>query len=55
MQIKKFLKWRPKVKFENGVKIMLQEISKWKSAPLWTPSSIKKATKLWFGYMKDIK
>jgi len=54
-KIKKLLKWKPKVKFEIGVKIMLQEIFKWKNAPLWTPTSIKKATKLWFDHMKDIK
>ena len=53
-KIRKLLKWKPKVKFENGVHIMLNEIKKWKSAPLWTPEKIKKATKLWFGYMKDV-
>lgn len=53
-KIKKMLGWKPKVKFENGVKIMLKDIQRWKTAPLWTVSSIEKATKSWFGYMKDI-
>jgi UDP-glucose 4-epimerase len=54
-KIKKILKWKPKVKFENGVKIMVSDIKKWKTAPLWTPNLIKKATKSWFNYMKNIK
>ena len=31
-KIKKMLKWKPKVKFESGVKLMMLEINKWKSA-----------------------
>ena len=54
-KIQKILKWKPKVKFENGVKIMIMDIKKWKNAPLWNPSSIKKATKSWFSYMKNIR
>ena len=53
-KIKKMLRWKPKVKFEKGVKIMLKDIQRWKTAPLWTVNSIEKATKSWFGYMKDI-
>ena len=53
-KIKKMLKWKPKVKFESGVKLMMLEINKWKSAPLWTQSSIKKATSSWFNYMKNV-
>ena len=34
---------------------MLEEIKKWETAPLWTPAKIKKATKLWFGYMKEAR
>lgn len=51
-KIKKFLNWSPRVKFEDGVKIMLKDIKKWKDAPLWKPKSIKQATKLWFNFMK---
>ena len=54
-KIKRILKWKPKVEFENGVKMMTADIKKWKTAPLWTPKLIKKATKSWFNYMKNIK
>ncbi len=49
---KKLLKWDPKVPFEEGIKIMLENIDYWKDAPLWTPNKIKNATKLWFKYLK---
>lgn len=42
------LDWKPTVSFEDGVKLMLEEIDKWQDAPLWDPDSIKKATKTWF-------
>ncbi len=51
-KIKKILRWRPKVNIKNGVKIMLNNISYWRSAPLWTPKKIKNATKEWFKYLK---
>ena len=47
-KIKKDLNWRPKIKIENGVKDLLSKIHYWKNAPVWTPKSIKKATKVWF-------
>ena len=34
---------------------MMSEIEKWKDAPLWTPKKIKKATKVWFKFMKKVK
>lgn len=52
MKIKKFLGWRPKVSFEEGIKIVLQNINYWKDAPVWTPETIKKATKEWFKYLR---
>ena len=51
-KIKKELKWLPKVKFNEGVKIMLKDIHLWKDAPLWDKESIKVATKSWFKYLK---
>ena len=30
---------------------MLDQIEKWKDAPLWTPKKIKKATKVWFNHL----
>ena len=50
-RIKRELKWKPKIKFEDGITEMLNEIEKWKDAPLWTPKKIKKATKIWFNYL----
>ena len=45
---KKDFNWHPKVDLERGVKIMIDNISYWKDAPVWTKNKIKKATKLWF-------
>ncbi len=49
---KKLLKWKPKIKLEDGVELMLKNIEWWNDAPLWTPNKIKKATKNWFKYVK---
>tara|TARA_X000000950_G_scaffold249658_1_gene309727 strand:- start:654 stop:1634 length:981 start_codon:yes stop_codon:yes gene_type:complete len=51
-KIKKKLKWKPRVNIERGTKILLKNISYWKKAPVWTPNRIKKATLLWFKYLK---
>ncbi|MDD4506687.1 MAG: SDR family oxidoreductase [Sulfurospirillaceae bacterium] len=47
-KIKKVLGWTPKVSFETGVKIMLDNIEQWREAPVWDENSIKDATKDWF-------
>jgi UDP-glucose 4-epimerase len=49
---RKILKWKPEIKFETGIREMLQDINKWKDAPLWTPKKIKNATKTWFSFLK---
>lgn len=49
---KKLLNWKPKMSFEEGVKIMLDNIDYWKDASLWTADSIKEATKVWFEYLR---
>ena len=51
LKIKKTLNWAPKVSIEKGIKIMVNNINGWKSAPVWTPTKIKKATKDWFKYL----
>ncbi len=51
-KIKKVTGWKPKVKIETGVEIMLKNILDWKKAPLWTPKKIKNATRVWFKYLK---
>ena len=52
-KIKKKLNWKPKVKIQDGVKLLLNDIDYWKKAPVWTPKKINKATKLWFKYLDD--
>jgi len=51
-KVKKHLKWRPKITINRGVSMLMQDINKWKKAPVWTPEKIKKATKKWFFYLK---
>ena len=50
-KIQRVLGWKPKVKFEDGVKTMLDNIDYWREAPLWEPNSIAEATKDWFKYL----
>ena len=50
-KIQRVLGWKPKVKFEDGVKTMLANIDYWREAPLWEPASIAEATKDWFKYL----
>lgn len=50
-KIKKELNWKPKVSFEEGVKIILKNISYWNDAPVWTKKRIEKATSKWFKYL----
>lgn len=52
-KIKKLLNWHPKVSFEEGVKIMLDNIELWSDAPIWDKNSIQGATKEWFKYLGD--
>lgn len=50
-KIKSMLGWRPQVSFEEGIREMLENIDYWKSAPVWTPETIERATKDWFKYL----
>jgi len=50
-KIKRELGWSAKVPFEDGVKIMLENIDYWRDAPVWTVDSIKGATEDWFKYL----
>lgn len=50
-KIQYMLDWRPVVSFETGVKIMLDNIDYWKDASVWTPETIKEATKTWFDFL----
>ncbi len=51
-KIRNSLKWKPKVKIEKGVKLLIENINYWKKAPVWTPKKIEIATKDWFKYLK---
>ncbi|NQU83855.1 MAG: SDR family oxidoreductase [Parcubacteria group bacterium] len=47
-KIQSMISWKPQVSFEEGVKIMLDNIDYWREAPVWTPDKIADATKEWF-------
>ncbi len=51
-KIRRKLKWKPKIKIEKGIKLLLSNIDYWKKAPVWTPKKIEIATKDWFKYLK---
>jgi len=48
---KKVLNWKPKVSFEEGVAILLDNINYWQEAPVWDEKSIAVATEKWFKYL----
>ncbi len=50
-KIKRLLGWQAKVSFEEGVRIMVDNIGDWKDAPVWNQASIGKATDAWFRYL----
>lgn len=50
-KIRRVLGWEPKVSFETGVKIMLENIEQWRDAPVWTPDAISTASREWFKYL----
>lgn len=50
-RIKRDLGWKAQVPFEDGVKIMLENIDYWRDAPVWTTETIAKATQDWFKYL----
>lgn len=51
--ISKMLCWQPRVTFEQGVRIMLQNIDQWRAAPVWNEKSIAEVTQDWFAYLSD--
>jgi len=50
-KIVSMLGWKPKIEFEDGVKLMLGDIERWRDAPLWDAASIARATETWFRYL----
>lgn len=51
-KIKNHLKWKPKISIKYGISMLMKNLDDWTNAPVWTPKKIKKATKLWFKYLK---
>ncbi len=51
-KISNLLRWKPKVKIDDGIDVMLKNINDWRKAPVWTPKKIKIKTKKWFKYLK---
>lgn len=45
------LGWEPTISLEEGVKTLLEQIERWREAPLWTPESIAQATRQWFQHL----
>ena len=50
--VKKELGWKPKISIKAGINELLRNIERWSDAPVWTPKSIKKETKIWFELLK---
>ena len=51
-KIRRELGWSPAVTFEEGVRIMLEQIDHWRLAPVWDEAAIAEATKSWFACLK---
>lgn len=52
-KIERELHWRPRVRFDEGVRILLDNMDYWKDAPVWTTEAISEATADWFRYLGD--
>ncbi len=50
-KILKKTNWKPKVSFEEGVRMLLKSIDEFRDAPVWDENSIKTETKDWFKYL----
>jgi UDP-glucose 4-epimerase len=52
-KIRMLLGWEPKTDIEAGIKKILECIHNWSDAPIWDADGIKKATEVWFKYLKE--
>lgn len=50
-KIRKAYGWGPKIDITTGVQQLLECISYWEDAPVWTPETIDIATKDWFRFL----
>lgn len=51
-KIRQELGWTPRVSFADGCRVMLDNVSHWRDAPVWTSETIAEATADWFRYVK---
>ncbi len=49
---RQILEWKPAIGIEEGVDQLKKNIKDFEQAPVWTPDSIREATKTWFTYLK---
>jgi len=49
---KTLLSWKPKIDFEVGVRVLLENIKYWEDAPVWDEKSIAAETAGWFKYLR---
>lgn len=52
-KIQRLLDWQPRVSFEEGVSVMLENIEHWREAPVWGEQSISEATRDWFKFLSN--
>lgn len=52
-KIRTELGWEPRVSFEEGVAEMVEQIDRWRDAPVWDEASIAEATRTWFDALGD--
>ncbi len=50
-KIQAALGWKPNVRFQDGVRDMLERLQDWKHAPVWTPETIAASTAAWHRYL----
>lgn len=50
-KIQRSLDWKPKVSFQEGVSVLVENINYWQKAPVWTTEAIQEATRDWFKYL----
>ena len=51
-KIQRELGWSPAMTFEAGVRVMLDHIDRWRTAPVWDEAAIAEATRTWFACLK---
>lgn len=49
---RELLGWNPLIGISEGVSELLENLSYWNDAPVWTPENISKETASWFKYLK---